>query len=1141
MSRPGSDTSEEDSTTISHDDNTNHKTPPSSPPPCIVVTPEQAEQDTTHLNEHNTTEEETDGDGGHLSHPQTPQDPEKDHQSEHHHPTRTHENDNQNESPDGVPHQEGPPKVAGSIELDPNIPHYEIRYWMAKMLPERKEIVDPSLPLATILKDGILLCHLMNVVCPKMMKIGNFSYISEVIAREYIGKYLTCCSSLGIPAEKQFDSSDLYEQKNIDIVIKNLQALKDIQELGPTEIEKIRAQFKENIANMRSVKSIPVLPSPTSSGSSRASKVGTYVPPPSKNTTPQRRLSILTEAEAFAIKQELQYDPELERAIKDWIADLLNVNLGTEKLHKLILSGTLLCRVLETVKEGSISTQYLKESKLAYVQRATIGHFLDVCHDVLGIPKLGFFEVSDLYDGKNLVQVMNSLFVVIKTIEKLPHYQGPKIKDPKSRTLFIQSIVESEGDETVVKEEQLSRDEQELLNWANNVLTTHKHQPLLNLTTDFRSCVKLIQVVEALTKQGLMGSYLRSASTIAEYMRNATILLRELESFYSFDCTGQDIVRGNKVAIVGLLAKLREKFDYDYVFQKLLHSDKEKTKNTTEEILIPGEDIDESFWKTLNISATALQSLKNQYANLKSGRTRNTKQLGKALSFQTGVNSRIRNSTSDYSDKRASSTRWEMVLDKTKNTEREENKLKRLSLGNRASTVISPQKSDEPQKKTSPTSPRQAPPSPENKKRKGKETKKDLKRSTEVPKRKKDKFVGDTKRSYTKLFSRKKDKGENQDFNDVQVVFVARPTEPKKVEEGAKQESDSNEFIENVIIERTLDGLRIRINRIQTEEDKLIAAQHKMREHVFRELVNTEKSYFDNLSNLERGLSVPSAKILSAEELKFAFSNLTDIVSAHSIFFEVLKNALQCWNFETSVGQIFLHHGNFIKQYEPYLKNYVTSLVYVFAYKKKNPEFANLISKFEESQSETTMLKTPSFLIMPVQRIPRYILLLRDMSRYTSESTKDQTLLGEAIKFLDENMVKINANIDPSLYPRMKKVLDALESIDGFQGDLLNLNRDLLKEGPLHLKKSKKKTRIQVKKKQSYSFLFNDILIYCFITEPQKYQEIATIDLKAITSVVPEGQSNIVLNEPQNQWVFTIPPEDRDTWLTHIQKSLTKN
>jgi len=212
-------------------------------------------------------------------------------------------------------------------------------------------------------------------------------------------------------------------------------------------------------------------------------------------------------------------------------------------------------------------------------------------------------------------------------------------------------------------------------------------------------------------------------------------------------------------------------------------------------------------------------------------------------------------------------------------------------------------------------------------------------------KKNKEKIKEDGKKNKTKLFGRKlKEKSENSDvsFDDVQVVFVTRPTEPKKVEEelscsGAPESEDDHEdessgVIENVLLEKTADGgVRIRINRIQTEEDKLQAAQNKMREHVFRELVNTEKSYYENLATIEKGLCQLTTKVLTDEEQKFAFSNIPTLVTAHATFFQILKKNLQTWSSNTLVGDIFIKNANFVPDYECYLTNYVTSLVYVFA------------------------------------------------------------------------------------------------------------------------------------------------------------------------------------------------------------------
>jgi len=316
----------------------------------------------------------------------------------------------------------------------------------------------------------------------------------------------------------------------------------------------------------------------------------------------------------------------------------------------------------------------------------------------------------------------------------------------------------------------------------------------------------------------------------------------------------------------------------------------------------------------------------------------------------------------------------------------------------------------------------------------------------------------------------------------------------------------------------------------------------------FRELVNTEKSYFENLSAIDKGLCFPTTKILTEDEHKLVFSNLSILVAAHNKFFEILKKELKDWSTTSLVGKIFLNHTQFITQYESYLTNYVSSLVYLVAYKKKKPDFTQVFSKFEESQAETTMLKTPSFLIMPVQRIPRYILLLRDIHKYTWESSEDYLLLKEAISNLDSELQKINSKIEPTLYPRMKKVLDALESIDGFTGDILNQDRELLREGPLHLKKSKKKTKAKekVKRKQAYSFLFNDIYLFCsIITEGNtnlKYLTQGMIEIKQITAIATEGQTNIQVSFESSgvtiNWILsTTTPEDRDQWLSLFQSA----
>jgi hypothetical protein len=55
-----------------------------------------------------------------------------------------------------------------------------------------------------------------------------------------------------------------------------------------------------------------------------------------------------------------------------------------------------------------------------------------------------------------------------------------------------------------------------------------------------------------------------------------------------------------------------------------------------------------------------------------------------------------------------------------------------------------------------------------------------------------------------------------------------------------------------------------------------------------------------------------------------------------------------------------------------------------------------------------------SFLIAPVQRIPRYVLLLRELQRYTPASHIEDPILADALKKMEETALMINAGDRPS-------------------------------------------------------------------------------------------------------------------------------
>jgi len=74
------------------------------------------------------------------------------------------------------------------------------------------------------LKDGIVLCRLMNVVQPGTIKRINTNVMFKFMAMENIGFFTEAMRSYGVQPDYLFTSVDLYEAKNMEQVMIGLRA-----------------------------------------------------------------------------------------------------------------------------------------------------------------------------------------------------------------------------------------------------------------------------------------------------------------------------------------------------------------------------------------------------------------------------------------------------------------------------------------------------------------------------------------------------------------------------------------------------------------------------------------------------------------------------------------------------------------------------------------------------------------------------------------------------------------------------------------------------------------------------------------------------------------------------------------------------
>ncbi|CAN8006826.1 unnamed protein product, partial [Ixodes hexagonus] len=186
------------------------------------------------------------------------------------------------------------------------------------------------------------------------------------------------------------------------------------------------------------------------------------------------------------------------------------------------------------------------------------------------------------------------------------------------------------------------------------------------------------------------------------------------------------------------------------------------------------------------------------------------------------------------------------------------------------------------------------------------------------------------------------------------------------------------------------------------------------RTHVVGELYDTEKSYVESLQILVnkymRPLKSPdSAGTVEGTLVDEIFYQIPEILSHHESFLDVLQQRLACWDARQKVGDIFVEA--FTKQpvidtYTAFINNWKSAKEAIKMASQAKPSFAKFLE--HTSREHKGKLALDALLIMPVQRIPRYELLIKELIKHTQHDHPDHQLLVVAQKEVHELALKIN-------------------------------------------------------------------------------------------------------------------------------------
>eukprot|EP01098_Paradermamoeba_levis_P003190 TRINITY_DN1484_c0_g9_i1.p1 TRINITY_DN1484_c0_g9~~TRINITY_DN1484_c0_g9_i1.p1 ORF type:complete len:304 (+),score=81.93 TRINITY_DN1484_c0_g9_i1:213-1124(+) len=166
------------------------------------------------------------------------------------------------------------------------------------------------------------------------------------------------------------------------------------------------------------------------------------------------------------------------------------------------------------------------------------------------------------------------------------------------------------------------------------------------------------------------------------------------------------------------------------------------------------------------------------------------------------------------------------------------------------------------------------------------------------------------------------------------------------------------------------------------------------RDRVAQEILKTEQLYLKNLSTLVKVFLMPlraavseGNEIITTVEIRKIFSDIEVIININHELLRELEPRIQNWSSTQCLGDVFLNMSKFLKVYTQYVNNYNIALATINEC-KQNTKFWKFLQECEQNP-EIHRTAITSFLIMPVQRIPRYELLLKELLKHTQPTHPD--------------------------------------------------------------------------------------------------------------------------------------------------------
>ncbi|XP_061149347.1 guanine nucleotide exchange factor VAV2 isoform X3 [Syngnathus typhle] len=269
-------------------------------------------------------------------------------------------------------------------------------------------------------------------------------------------------------------------------------------------------------------------------------------------------------------------------------------------------------------------------------------------------------------------------------------------------------------------------------------------------------------------------------------------------------------------------------------------------------------------------------------------------------------------------------------------------------------------------------------------------------------------------------------------------------------------EDDGDDIYEDIIKVEVRQPMKMGM----TEDDK--------RNCCLVEIQETEAKYYKTLEDIEKNYMIPLRQIVSPQDMEAIFVNLEDVIKVHFALLRAID--LNMVTGGNGLGKIFLDFKERLLiygQYCSHMENAQKTLDELIATRE------DVKIKVEECTMKVQegKFKLQDLLVVPMQRVLKYHLLLKELLSHSTDRPERQQLK-EALEAMQDLAMYIN---------EVKRDNETLKKISEFQSSIENLQQVKLEEyGRPKIDGELKVCSIVNRTKQDrYIFLFDKVVIVC--------------------------------------------------------------